>query len=145
MCSSLYCLPPVQPKYHITVGSSQPNRSESDKVTVLISSHFRNSKSNFRILPLYTSSLTQSLMLLSMLGTLYSPRHTSLLNYKVTLISVSTNQNHSAHVLHPFLQYRLLLQCPSPVTHKPSQMLADVLPGLCSTTLSGSGVFSLCE
>jgi len=65
MCSSLYCLPAVQPTYHVTVGSSQPNHSESDKVTVLISSYFRNTRSNFRILPLYASSLTQSLMPLS--------------------------------------------------------------------------------
>jgi len=35
MYSSLYCLHPVQPTYHATVSSSQPNCSESDKLTIL--------------------------------------------------------------------------------------------------------------
>jgi len=57
MCSSLYCLPAVQPTYHVTVGSSQPNRSESDKVIVLNSSHFRNTRSNFQDISIYSTHL----------------------------------------------------------------------------------------
>ena len=92
MCSSLYCLLPVQPMYHVTVGSSQPNHSESNKVTVLSSSHFRNTRSNFRIPPLYASLLTQSLMPLRQLPDIIEWLAGSTLTFVLFLLQITMVQ-----------------------------------------------------